>query len=85
MLSRLRPDFMAKVTDIAALEALYGAPAKPSVIKVADHMLPRSMPSGSPRRGCVFFRRLALVAPMVARAVMMACGLDRRPKDVADA
>ena len=31
---------MAKVTDIAALEALYGTPAKPSIIKVADHMTP---------------------------------------------
>lgn len=31
---------MAKVTDIATLEALYGTPAKPSIIKVADHVTP---------------------------------------------
>ena len=40
MLLRLRPGFVAKVMDIAALEALYGTSAKPSIIKVVDHMTP---------------------------------------------
>lgn len=31
---------MAKVTDIAALEALYGTPAMASLIKVAGHIMP---------------------------------------------
>lgn len=35
-----RLDSLAKVTDIAALEALYGEPAKASIIKVADHITP---------------------------------------------
>lgn len=37
---RRRQGFVAKVTDIAALEALYGTPAKPSIIKVADYVTP---------------------------------------------
>ena len=40
MLLRLRPGFVAKVMDIAALEALYGTSAKPSIIKVVDHLTP---------------------------------------------
>lgn len=36
----LKRDFMAKVIDIATLEALYGTPAKASIIKVADHITP---------------------------------------------
>lgn len=32
--------FMAKVADIAALEALYGAPAKASILKVLSHVSP---------------------------------------------
>ena len=31
---------MGKITDIAALETLYGQPAKASVIKVVDHITP---------------------------------------------
>lgn len=31
---------VAKVTDVAELEALYGAPAKASLTKVADHVTP---------------------------------------------
>ncbi|MFT5065506.1 MAG: PPOX class probable FMN-dependent enzyme [Yoonia sp.] len=31
---------MARVTDIATLEGLYGTPAKASIIKVADHITP---------------------------------------------
>ena len=37
---RKRRDFMAKVTDIAPLVALYGAPGSASVIKVLHHVTP---------------------------------------------
>ncbi len=35
-----RQDFVAKITNIAELEALYGSPGKASIIKVADHVTP---------------------------------------------
>lgn len=37
---RPRRGFVSKVADIAALEALYGTPAKASITKVADHITP---------------------------------------------
>jgi hypothetical protein len=67
MLSRLRPGFVAKVTDIAALEALYGTPAKPSIIKVADHMTPLYAKWIAASRLCV----LSTVGP---------CGTDGSPR-----
>jgi PPOX class probable FMN-dependent enzyme len=40
MRSQKKQGFMAKVSDVATLEALYGTPAKASIIKVADHVTP---------------------------------------------
>ena len=36
----LKRVFMGKVTDVAQLEALYGAPAKATMTKVVDHVTP---------------------------------------------
>jgi PPOX class probable FMN-dependent enzyme len=44
---------MPKVTDIAQLEAIYGAPAKASLIKVANHVTPLSAKWIAASRLCV--------------------------------
>ena len=69
---------LPKVSDISELEALYGVPAKASLIKVRDFVTPLHATLIAASRACVSLRRLAPRARMPARVGMMERWRGRR-------